>query len=91
MYVYLCDFACLCLLIPFVLEFCLVFLVLFLFVCFLYVSVCVYVSLCDFVCLVLLFPFGMRFSICSFFGFFSSFSSEPCGWQGLGAPAGCQA
>ena len=23
--------------------------------------------------------------------FFSPFSSEPCGWQGLGAPAGCQA
>ena len=29
---------------------------------------------------ILLFPFV-----------FSSFSSEPCGWQGLGAPAGCQA
>ena len=26
-----------------------------------------------------------------FFPFFSSFSSELCGWQGLGAPARCQA
>ena len=27
----------------------------------------------------------------SFFSFFSPFSYELCGWQGLGAPAGCQA
>ena len=27
----------------------------------------------------------------SSFPFFSPFSSEPCGWQGLGAPARCQA
>ena len=46
-----------------------------------------YVSLCDFVCLVLLLPFGLGFYL--FLFFFSSISSEPCGWQGLGALVRC--
>ena len=56
----------------------------------LFLSVHVYVSLCDFVCLGLLLPFGLGFYLFGFF-FFSSFSSELCGWQGPGALAGCQA
>ena len=38
--------------------------------------------------------FSIAFTICfgvlsdRFVLFFSSFPSEPCGWQGLGAPAG---
>ena len=50
-----------------------------------------YVSLCDFVCLGLLLPFVLGFCLFGvFLFFFSSFSSEPSGWQGLGAPAGRQ-
>ena len=55
----------------------------------LFVNVYVFVSLCDFVCLVLLLPFGLGFYM--FFFFFSFYSSKPCGWQGLGAPARRQA
>ena len=89
MYVSLCDFVCLGLLLLSLLGFCLV-----LFVClfFLFMSVCVYVSLCDFVCLVLLLPFGLVFYLSFFFSSsIFSFSSEPCGWKGLGDLAGCWA
>ena len=65
---------------------------------FLFMSVCVYVSLCDFACLVLLLPFVFGFClfsfclfVCLFFLFFSSFSSMPCGWQGLSALSECWA
>ena len=79
MYVSLCDFVCLGLLLPFVLGFCL-FILFFLFlldfvvvlVClFLFMSVCVYVSSCDFVCLALLLPLGLGFYL--FFIFFFLF------------------
>ena len=58
----------------------------------LFVSVYVYASLCDFVCLGLLLPHVLEFRLFFFFFLFflSSFSSEPCGWQGLGPLAGCQ-
>ena len=55
----------------------------------LFVSMRLYVSLCDIVCLVLLLHFVLGFCLLGFF--FSSFSSMPCGWQGLGAPVGCRA
>ena len=89
-----CFFVWFCLFkfaLPFVLGFCLFFLLLLCFICFfLFMTLCVYVSLCDFVCLVLLLPFVLRFYL--FVSFFcSSFPSEPCSWQGLGAPAYCQA
>ena len=44
-----------------------------LFVCFLFMSVCMYVSLCDFACLVLLLPFGLGFYLFGFFLFFLFF------------------
>ena len=56
-----------------------------------------YVSMCDSFCLVLFLPFGFGFYLfffCLFvflFSFFSSFISEPCGWQGLGTRARGQA
>ena len=49
-----------------------------------------YVSLHDFVCFVLLLQLGLGFYLFVCF-FFSSSSFELCGWQGLGAPAWCQA
>ena len=49
-----------------------------------------YASLCDFGCIGLLLSFVLGFCL-FFFLSLSSFSSEPCGWQGLGASAGCQA
>ena len=61
-----------------------------LFVCLFSFYKCVYVSLYQFACLVLLLPFGLVFY--RFVGvFFFLFSSKPCGWQGLNAPARCQA
>ena len=75
-YVSLCDFVCLGVLLPFVLGFCLspfffffrflflVVVVLFWLLVFLFFfkdCVCVYVSLCDFVCLVLPLPFVLGF------------------------------
>ena len=59
----------------------------------LFVSVYVYASFCDFVCIGLLLPFGLGFCLLLLFVclFVSSFSSEPCGWQGLGALAACWA
>ena len=61
---------------------------------YLFVRVYVYASSCDFVCIGLLLPFILGFCLFVFFVFFlslSSISSEPCGWQGLGDPAECQA
>ena len=47
-----------------------------------------------FVCIGLLLPFLLGFCLFIFLFLFlfllSPFSSEPCGWQGLGAPTGCQ-
>ena len=60
-YVSLCDFVCLGLLVPFVWGFCLFFVLFFVVVCFLFMTVYVYVSLCDFVCLDLLLPFSLGF------------------------------
>ena len=61
----------------------------------LFLSVYKYASLCDFVCIGLLLPFDLGFCLFIFFvvvlvSFLSSFSSEPCAWQGLCAPAGCR-
>ena len=52
------------------------------------VSVCVYVFVSDFVCLVLLLTFVLGFCL---FIFFSTFSSVPCGCQGLDPLAECWA
>ena len=61
----------------------------------LFLSVYVYALLCDFVFIGLLLPFILGLCLfiflLLFLFFLSSFSSEPCGWQGLGALAGCQA
>ena len=51
-----------------------------------------FLLLFTFLLLIIIFYFN-NFILFSFFlpFFFSPFSSEPYGWQGLGAPAGCQA
>ena len=84
-YVYasVCDFVCIALLLPFVLGFCLsgFFFGLFCFFSTVF-SACYHWWICFLVWL--LSSFVLSF-------FFSPYFSESCGWQALGAPAGCQA
>ena len=56
------------------------FLLLLLFVCFLFISVCVYVSLCDFVSLVLPLPFALGFYLFFWFFFLPFLLNHVAGW-----------
>ena len=80
MYVSLCDFICLGLLLPFVLGFSLFVFLLLLVVCFFTFYECVCVSLCAFVCLYLLLPFGLGFYLFLFLVFFPFFLSLLLSW-----------
>ena len=106
MYASLCDFVCIALLLPFVLEFCPFFFVFNSFSCFLslvdlfsglvtpfflFLILFIFYIFLFFILITLLYFIYLFFL--SFFVsfFFSPISSEPCGQQGLGALAGCQA
>ena len=103
-YVYasLCDFVCIASLLSFVLRLCLSVFLFFSYFSILF-SACYHWWICFLVWLLssfflffyyfLIFKFFILITLFSFFlsFFFSPFSSEPCGWQCLGALARCQA